>query len=49
MINLERGIGYGCDEEALRVINEMPEWEPARQNGRKVPIRMILPVVFQTN
>lgn len=49
MVNLERGIGYGCDDEAMRVISEMPEWEPAKQNGKNVPIRMILPVVFQTN
>lgn len=49
MSNLERGIGYGCDDEALRVVSEMPAWEPGRQNGKKVPVRMILPVVFQTN
>ncbi|MDZ4667359.1 MAG: energy transducer TonB [bacterium] len=49
MTQLERGIGFGCDEEALKVINEMPTWEPARQNGHKVPVRLILPMVFQTN
>jgi protein TonB len=49
MSNVERGIGYGCDDEALRVVKEMPTWEPGRQNGRKVPVRMVLPVVFQTN
>ncbi|OYU95372.1 MAG: hypothetical protein CFE21_09485 [Bacteroidetes bacterium B1(2017)] len=48
MPNVERGIGFGCDDEALRVVSNMPNWEPARQNGRKVPIRMYLPVVFQT-
>jgi len=48
MSNLERGIGFGCDDEAMRVINQMPGWLPAQQNGRNVPIRMFLPVVFQT-
>ena len=48
MSNLERGIGFGCDDEAMRVISQMPNWNPAQQNGRKVPIRMFLPVVFQT-
>ncbi len=48
MTNLERGIGFGCDEEAMRVISEMPNWEPAEQNGKKVPVRLLLPVVFQT-
>lgn len=47
MINLERGIGYGCDDEAIRVVKEMPVWIPAEQNGRKVPIRMFLPVLFK--
>jgi protein TonB len=49
MSNIERGVGFGCDEEALRVINEMPTWEPALQNGRKVAVRLILPIVFQSN
>eukprot|EP01034_Spumella_vulgaris_P004926 gene4926-6286_t len=30
---IARGIGGGCDEEALRVVNLMPRWEPARQAG----------------
>ncbi|MFY8190465.1 MAG: energy transducer TonB [Bacteroidia bacterium] len=47
MVNLERGIGYGCDDEAMRVVQEMPAWTPAEQNGRKVPIRMFLPVLFK--
>lgn len=45
--NLEKGIGFGCDDEALRVVKEMPTWVPAEQNGRKVPIRMFLPVMFK--
>lgn len=41
-----RGIGGGCDEEALRVVKNMPEWKPGRQNGRSVKVQYNLPVVF---
>ncbi len=41
------GIGGGCDEEALRVINKMPKWVPARQSGIAVPIYYLLPVNFK--
>ncbi|MEO5571196.1 MAG: energy transducer TonB [Bacteroidia bacterium] len=35
---LVKGIGYGCDEEAMRVINEMPNWIPGKQNGVNVKV-----------
>jgi len=41
-----RGIGGGCDEEALRVVKTMPEWKPGRQNGRSVQVQYNLPVNF---
>jgi protein TonB len=41
------GIGYGCDEEAIRVVNEMPCWEPALISGTPVKCRYELPVVFE--
>jgi periplasmic protein TonB len=41
-----RGIGGGCDEEALRVISGMPTWSPGAQNGRKVQVKFTLPVHF---
>jgi protein TonB len=47
MSEVERGIGFGCDEEALRVINKMPNWTPATQNGKPVAVRLLLPVVFR--
>jgi protein TonB len=33
-----RGIGGGCDEEAMRVLNLMPDWIPGKQNGKKVKV-----------
>jgi len=41
-----RGIGGGCDEEALRVIRTMPDWKPGKQNGRSVPVYFNLPINF---
>lgn len=41
-----KGIGFGCDEEALRVVNLMPKWKPGKQSGRAVPARFTLPIVF---
>ncbi|MFI5220357.1 MAG: energy transducer TonB [Bacteroidia bacterium] len=45
-----KGIGYGCDEEALRVINKMPDWLPGKQNGTKVKVGgMTLYITFKLN
>lgn len=41
-----RGIGNGCDEEALRVVQNMPTWTPGRQNGKNVSVQYNLPVRF---
>jgi protein TonB len=41
-----RGIGGGCDEEAMRVVKSMPDWKPGRQNGRNVSVQYNLPVNF---
>lgn len=41
-----KGIGAGCDEEALRVVNKMPAWKPGKQNGKPVRVRFVLPVKF---
>lgn len=45
-IRLLRGIGAGCDEEALRVIRLMPKWNPGTQKGKPVRVQMNLPIVF---
>ncbi|MEN7549926.1 TonB family protein [Rapidithrix thailandica] len=43
-----KGIGAGCDEEALKVISNAPKWEPGQQDGQAVKMKMVLPVVFST-
>lgn len=42
-----RGIGAGCDEEAVRIIQNGPSWNPAKQRGKPVRQRMVLPVFFK--
>jgi TonB family protein len=42
-----KSLGYGCDEEAIRVVNRMPNWEPARKGGKKVAVMYNLPIVFE--
>lgn len=42
-----KGIGAGCDEEAVRVIEGAPKWKPGKQRGRSVKVRMILPITFK--
>lgn len=42
-----KGIGAGCDEEAVRVIENAPKWKPGKQRGRPVKVRMILPITFK--
>ncbi|MDI1322147.1 MAG: TonB family protein [Algoriphagus sp.] len=46
-VEVLRGIGGGCDEEALRVVSAAPKWEPGKQRGRPVRTRMRLPIRFK--
>lgn len=43
-----KGIGAGCDKEAERVI-KLSKWEPGRQRGQAVKVRMIMPISFKIN
>ncbi len=43
-----KGIGAGCDEEAERVI-KLTKWNPGKQRGRPVKVRMVIPVMFKLN
>jgi len=45
-IKILRGIGYGCDEEAIRVLEKSPEWRPGIQNKQKVRVAYTLPINF---
>jgi len=42
-----KGIGAGCDEEAVRVVKAAPPWNPGKQRGRAVKVRMVIPITFR--
>jgi protein TonB len=46
-VEVIRGIGKGCDEEAVRVITQSVTWTPAKKEGKAVATRMNLPVNFK--
>jgi protein TonB len=46
-VKVLRGIGGGCDEEAMRVVKSMPKWKPGKQRGKAVRVSYTLPVVFK--
>ena len=46
-IEVSKGIGGGCDEEAIRVVKAMPLWEPGRRSGRAVRVLVRMPIVFK--
>ena len=46
-IKVLRGIGGGCDEEAVRVVESMPKWKPGMQNGEAVRVSYNVPVNFK--
>ena len=46
-IQVIRGIGGGCDEEAIRVLKNSPNWNPGKQRGRPVKSRRTIAIVFK--
>lgn len=46
-VEVMKGIGFGCDEEAKRVLESSPKWNPGKQRGREVKVRMSVPVFFR--
>jgi TonB family protein len=46
-VKILKGLGFGIDEEAIRVVQNMPRWKPAMQSGRVVNVRFNLPINFE--
>jgi protein TonB len=46
-IKIERTLGFGCDDEAIRVVSAMPKWSAGIEKGKKLPVKMILPIQFR--
>jgi len=48
-IKVVKGIGAGCDEEVERIIRKSPKWNPGKQRGNPVRVRMMMPITFRLN
>ncbi len=46
-VHVKRGIGGGCNEEAMRVVKMMPHWKAGKQNGKAVNVAFTIPVKFK--
>jgi len=46
-VKVVKGIGGGCDEEAVRVVNAMPKWKPGMDKGKPVRVSYIMPFTFK--
>ncbi len=45
-VKVEKSLGYGCDEAALKALKET-KFTPGENNGKKVKVRVALPVMFK--
>jgi protein TonB len=46
-VKVLKGIGAGCDEEAIRVVQSAPAWTPGKQRGKPVRQKMVIPITFK--
>lgn len=48
-VKVIKGIGYGCDDEAIRVIRKSPRWKPGMQNNLPVRVKYNMPIGYVMN
>jgi len=46
-IKVLKGIGTGCDEEAVRVVKGLSTFKPGKNEGKTVNVKMVLPIAFK--
>lgn len=46
-IVIVKKVGWGLEEEAIRVVKSMPKWKPGKQNGNPVYVKCTLPIRFK--
>lgn len=46
-VKVLKGIGYGCDKEAARVLKQMPKWSPGKDKGEAVRVKFNIPIRFK--
>ena len=44
---ITRSLGFGCDEEALRIVKSFPKWIAGKQRGEPVRVQFDLPIKFK--
>lgn len=44
---VSKPLGWGIEEEAIRVVESMPTWTPGKQKGKGVRVRYVLPIRFK--
>jgi periplasmic protein TonB len=44
---IARGVDPSLDQEALRVVNNLPKWKPGKQRGKPVRVSYTVPINFQ--
>lgn len=45
-VSILKGIGFGCDEEVVRIVKAMPKWSAGMKDGKAVRTSYVLPVMF---
>lgn len=48
-VKVLKGIGYGCDDEAVRVIKKSPRWKAGMQNNLPVRVKYTMPISYTVN
>ena len=46
-IKIIRGLGFGYDDEAIRLIEQMPNWIPGSVHGKPIRTRFVIPINFR--
>ena len=47
--NVVSGLGFGCDEEALKALSSSAPWMPGKLRGQPVNYKMVVPIIFKLN
>lgn len=46
-IKIQKSLSKSCDKEALRLVKNMPDWIPAKRNGKRIPADAMVSVPFE--
>jgi TonB family protein len=44
---IERSVSPALDAEAIRVVNQLPDWKPGKQRGKAVSVEYTIPIEFK--